>query len=182
MSLQHAMLGILSQQPMTGYDLKTVCFDQTIAHFWQADQAQIYRTLDKMADAGYVESTLEIQTERPNRKVYSITDAGRAELRRWLLSPQAMVAYREPLLVQLFFAESLTNAQIIMLLEAQQRAHAARQQDYAVVPLPPLDALDKDNRTAQLQRLTLELGLRIEAAYQEWFTLALSVVRGMGEK
>lgn len=178
MSLQHAILGILSQQPMTGYDLKIECFDRSIAHFWQADQAQIYRTLDKMAEAGYVASTLEIQTERPNRKVYSLTDAGRAELRRWLLTPQALVAYREPLLVQLFFADALTNAQIIALLEAQQAAHAERWQAYAAVPLPPLDVLG-DDRAAQLQRLTLELGLRIEAAYADWFALALAVLRRM---
>src|SRR5579875_1236367 len=44
MSLTHAILGFLNRQPMTGYDLKTQCFDISVAYFWPADQAQIYRT------------------------------------------------------------------------------------------------------------------------------------------
>ena len=180
MSLQHAILGMLSQQPMTGYELKTECFDRSIAHFWQADQAQIYRTLDRLAEAGYVESTLEIQTDRPNRKVYSITDAGQGELHRWLITPQAITVYKEPLLIQLFFADKLTNTQIITLLKAQQANHAARQAVYNAVPLPPLENMQDSDKAAILQRLTLELGLRIEAAYAEWFALTLKVVQGMG--
>src|SRR5258705_13680872 len=54
MSLAHAILGMLQTRPMTGYDLKVECFDNSIAHFWQADQAQIYRTLDKLAEDGLV--------------------------------------------------------------------------------------------------------------------------------
>ena len=47
MSLGHAILGFLNREPMTGYDLKTRCFDDDAAHFWTADQAQVYRTLDR---------------------------------------------------------------------------------------------------------------------------------------
>src|SRR3954454_17398860 len=86
MSLTHAILGILQTQSLTGYDLKTQCFDRSIAHFWPADQAQIYRTLDKMTEQGWIESQIEFQDNRPNRKVYSITESGHAELRQWLTS------------------------------------------------------------------------------------------------
>src|SRR5690349_16257537 len=105
MSLTHAILGLLTQSPMTGYDLKNYSFDTSVAHFWPADQAQIYRTLDKMAEQGWVESRVEFQEDRPNRKVYSITDDGRDELQRWLLLFQPLTPYREPFLIQLFFAE-----------------------------------------------------------------------------
>jgi len=50
MSLAYAILNTLQQKEMTGYDLKTSCFDQCIAHLWPADQAQIYRTLDKLVE------------------------------------------------------------------------------------------------------------------------------------
>ena len=50
MSLKHAILGFLNYQPQTGYELKEV-FDDSVQHFWLADQSQIYRTLnDLMAD------------------------------------------------------------------------------------------------------------------------------------
>ncbi|HEY9876051.1 MAG TPA: PadR family transcriptional regulator, partial [Candidatus Obscuribacterales bacterium] len=79
MSLAHAILGLLQQEEMTGYDLKTSCFDGCIAHLWPADQAQIYRTLDKLVEQGWITCTVEIQRDRPNRKVYSVTEAGASE-------------------------------------------------------------------------------------------------------
>src|SRR5688572_3144470 len=130
MSLPHAILGILQYYPMTGYDLKTQFFDESITHFWSADQAQIYRTLDKLAEQGWVESQLEIQQDRPNRKVYSITETGRTELRRWLTTDQPLHAVREPLLIQLFFAAQLPNETVVEMLQRQLMAHQERLKIY----------------------------------------------------
>ncbi|MEO8607433.1 MAG: PadR family transcriptional regulator [Chloroflexota bacterium] len=181
MSLTNAILGLLTQSPMTGYDLKNRSFDSSIAHFWPADQAQIYRTLDKMAEQGWVESQVEFQEERPNRKVYSITGKGRTELRHWLLSFQPLPPYREPFLIQLFFAEDLSNVQIITQLEAQRDAHRQRLEGYQQIPLPTLDQLTEYRETS-LQRLTLEMGIKVEQAYLEWFDLAINTVRNFPEK
>src|SRR5262245_9099435 len=180
MSLTHAILGILSHQPMTGYELKTQNFDESIAHFWPADQAQIYRTLDKMAEQGWVEGQLEIQADRPNRKVYSITEAGRRELVRWLAAPQPLTSYREPFMIQLFFAGDLSNQQIIDLLEAWGLAHRQRLNAYQQIDLPPLNHPQADRDTI-LQRLTLELGIRVEQAYLDWVETALETVRHLQE-
>jgi PadR family transcriptional regulator, regulatory protein AphA len=179
-SLTHAILGILSYRSMTGYDLKTHSFDTTVAHFWPADQAQIYRTLDKMAEQGWVESQIEFQEDRPNRKVYTITDTGREELQRWLLTNQPLSPYREPFLIQLFFSNLLTNGQIIALLEAQVEAHQERLARYGQIRLPPLDQL-MEIRGAALQRLTLELGIENEHAYLRWLQLAIDTVRRLPE-
>ncbi|MGH2415515.1 MAG: PadR family transcriptional regulator [Microcystaceae cyanobacterium] len=67
MSLAHVILGLLQQQQRTGYALKTECFDQCLAHLWPADQAQIYRTLDKLEAQGWSTCTVQIQHERPRR-------------------------------------------------------------------------------------------------------------------
>jgi PadR family transcriptional regulator, regulatory protein AphA len=180
MSLTHAILGILNRHPMTGYDLKTQQFDYTIAHFWPADQAQIYRTLDKMTEQGWVLSQTEFQEDRPNRKVYSITAAGRHELEQWLVTPQALSAYREPFLIQLFFAQDLSNSQIISLLEEQKQSRRARLDHYLQIPLPPLEQL-ADNRDFTLQRLTLEQGIRVEQAHLDWLEMAINTVRNLPE-
>ncbi len=176
MSLTHAILGLLQNEPMTGYDLKTRAFDLSIGHFWPADQAQIYRTLDKMAEEGWVESHLEMQEDRPNRKVYHITDAGRAELRRWLITPQSLLTNRQPFLIQVFFARDLPNETIINLMQQQLEAHQSRLAHYQQIPLPPLEQL-MDNRDQALQRLTLELGIQIEQAHIYWLQMSLAVVR-----
>ena len=48
MSLEHAILGFLNARARSGYDLKTRCFDVEAKAFWSADQAQIYRTLERL--------------------------------------------------------------------------------------------------------------------------------------
>jgi len=180
MSLTHAILGLLHDQPMTGYDLKTQAFDASIAHFWPADQAQIYRTLDKMTEEGWITSQLEVQETRPNRKIYTLTDSGRAELRRWLNSFQPLVTYREPFLIQLFFVKDFSNAQIITMIEAQLAAHHQRLTQYQEVPVPPLNT-SHITRETTLQRLTLELGLRVEQAHIDWLLLAREIVQALPE-
>ncbi len=175
MSLAHAILGILNLAPMTGYDLKHAAFDQSIAYFWHADQAQIYRTLDRMAAAGWVESVLEVQTERPNRKVYHITEAGQQELARWLATDQPLVTYREPFLIQLFFGAALSDADLLRLIEGQAARHTERLAALDQVPLPPLDDPAADRET-MLRRLTVELGKALERAYLEWLDLCRRTV------
>lgn len=176
MSLAHAILGFLSTAPMTGYDLKTLCFDKSIAHFWPADQAQIYRTLDKLTEQGFLESQLEIQETRPNRKVYSITEAGHKELMRWLVSPQGIVAYREPFLVQLFFSAALPNDKAIALLEDQLRQHRERLAAYQEVALPEVDT-PGIARPDLFGRFTLDLGIGLEQVYIQWLEACIERLR-----
>ncbi len=183
MSLPHAILGFLREQPLTGYELKTQRFDVSVANFWPADQAQIYRTLDRLEEQGWATSELEIQRERPNRKVYRITEAGRAELLRWLAAPQPLPTHREPFLVQLYFAAELPDETILSLLEGQVAAHEAQLRAYEEVPLPlpPLDGAGA-GRARALARLTLELGLRSERMYLDWLRDAIGHARRLPEE
>jgi DNA-binding PadR family transcriptional regulator len=176
MSLAHAILGLLQQEERTGYDLKTSCFDQCIAHLWPADQAQIYRTLDKLVEQGWITCTVEIQHDRPNRKVYSLTSSGKAELIRWLQCPQPLPTVREPLLVQLFFAAQLPNEAIIQLLEQQLAAHHEKLAECETIELPKLDD-QSASREQIMQRLVLELVIRREQTYIDWLKTAIDVIR-----
>ena len=72
MSLEYAILGFLNYRPLSGYDLKKV-FDNSVRHFWPADQSQIYRTLAKLAEQGHVEQEIVRGLDRPDRKEYRIT-------------------------------------------------------------------------------------------------------------
>jgi DNA-binding PadR family transcriptional regulator len=175
MSLAHAILGLLQQEEMTGYDLKTSCFDRCIAHLWPADQAQIYRTLDKLVEQGWITCTVEIQHDRPNRKVYSVTETGKAELIRWLQCHQPLPIVREPLLVQLFFAAQLPNEAIIQLLEQQLAARHEKLAECETIDLPPLS--DRcANREKIMQRLVLELVIRREQTYIDWLKTAIDII------
>ncbi|MBE2201279.1 MAG: PadR family transcriptional regulator [Anaerolinea sp.] len=180
MSLHHAILGILSVMPMTGYDLKTQAFDQSVAHFWQADQSQIYRTLSKMQEDGWVRHEVEVQAERPNRKVFHLTDAGRAELTRWLHTEQSLPVNREAFLVQMFFGASLSNETLLALIAGQRAGHVKRLAAFEQIPVPPLEKPDID-RVRTLWRLTLELGMTIEQAYLDWLDVCTAVISVLPE-
>lgn len=183
MSLAHAILAILNVSPLTGYDLKHVAFDQSVAHFWPADQAQIYRTLDRLADEGLVGFEAEAQPgDRLDKKTYHITDQGRAELRRWLLDDQPLPAYRDPFLIRLFFADQLSNEEIVGLIDGQIRSHRERLAALEGIPIPPPDAdAMGDPRWRALRRLTLDLGLRLTRAYLDWLDQCRAVVEGLPE-
>lgn len=181
MSLAHAILGILRDRPMTGYDLKTHCFDLSIAHFWPADQAQIYRTLDRMSADGWVASDLELQAGRPNRKVYCLTAAGQEELTNWLQREQPLTAYREPFLIQLYFATELPTATIRRLLAQQRALHEQLLARYRAIPAPQIDEPTLDRDTA-LRFLTLDLGIALEQAQLAWLERADAIIGALPER
>jgi DNA-binding PadR family transcriptional regulator len=178
MSLAHVILGLLQQQERTGYDLKTECFDDCIAHLWQADQAQIYRTLDKLEAQGWIICTVEIQQDRPNRKVYRITEAGTAQFVQWLQTHQPLPVLREPLLVQLYFAAQLPNQAIVHLLEQEIAARQQKLAECEVIGVPSLDD-PVAAREQRMHRLILELMTRREKLYLNWLQEAIETLQNM---
>jgi DNA-binding PadR family transcriptional regulator len=173
MSLAYVILGFLQKQDMTGYDLKTSCFDQSIAHLWPADQAQIYKTLDKLFEQGWINCHVEIQCDRPNRKVYTLTELGKTELGRWLQSPQPLPTVRDTLLVQLFFASELPDVAIASLLKQQLAAHYKKINDYEAIKLPSVDN-ESTTREQLIHQLLWELIMRREQVYIDWLKCAIA--------
>lgn len=81
MSLRHAVLGLLSHHPASGYELAKH-FKSTLTGVWYARNHQLYPELARLDEDGFV----EVVEEGPRgRRTYSITEPGRAELRRWLV-------------------------------------------------------------------------------------------------
>lgn len=126
MSLMHSILGLLDVRPMTGYDLKKA-FDGSVGHFWNADQAQIYRTLSKLSSDGLVHVSVVAQEGRPDRKEHRLTQAGREELSQWLRSPIPEEPSREPFLARIFFAGSEQDPELIRALIGARRTAAHQQ-------------------------------------------------------
>lgn len=106
MIIRYAILGLLSWQPLTGYDLKQIFRDSTTM-YWSGSNNQIYRTLVQLHEEGLVTREIEDQDTGPSRKVYTITDAGLAALRSWLLSPPELPEIKHPFLIQLSWADPL---------------------------------------------------------------------------
>jgi DNA-binding PadR family transcriptional regulator len=178
MPLSHAILGFLEYGSMSGYDLKKN-FDQSVAHFWSATQSHIYKALEQLESDGLVTSQVIQQEGKPNRKQYQITDAGRAELRRWVSTPLPMAGPRSAWLIQVFFAHDLTNEEIANLFEKRIEALRAR--------LSQLENVQKNidenfkkvgvKRVQSLWQLTLDYGIDNYTSEINWLEKTLPVVR-----
>jgi PadR family transcriptional regulator AphA len=170
MSLRHAMLGLLAVEPATGYDL-TRRFDRSLANAWHASHSQIYPELGRLEDEGMIE--VVAQGAR-NSKTYGLTDAGHAELRRWLVEVEPSRQQRNESAVRMFLAPRLLD------------------------PPDARIALERDLRDVLAQRETLEqiaaaiaeagggspflpavdLGLRISPVMEQWIRDQLAVLDG----
>ena len=119
MSLRHGLLGLINNQPMTGYELNKE-FKASLGNFWHATSQQIYKDLDSMEKNGWLISERVIQNEKPNKRVYSITAKGKAEFLDWLSSPEADIKdsmlVKNIILLRLFFAGETSDEQALKLL------------------------------------------------------------------
>ena len=169
MSLEYAILGFLNYKPLSGYDLKKI-FDTSVQHFWSADQSQIYRTLTRLTDRGLADMEVVEQSDRPDRKVYHITEAGREKLHQWLLTPVRPHVPHNATLIQVFFAGQLSDDEIVAMFERaadQVRAVLAR---YEQIP----QQIEEYRESMESPReffcwmLTLEAGLKSAQANLDW--------------
>ena len=124
MSLDHILLGLL-REPANGYDLKNV-FSETVQHFWSARLSQIYPTLKRLEQRQMLDSRWEPSPKGPDRKVYTLTDAGRAELVRWLRDDPAVGTERFAYLAQLYFMDTIGDIHETRAFMTQLRDHFSR--------------------------------------------------------
>jgi PadR family transcriptional regulator AphA len=106
-SVAKVILGFLSRDEMSGYDIKLEV-DGSTRFFWAASYGQIYPELKRLEEEGLVEGTDSPQGGRA-RRVYRITDAGRRALASWIMDTGSTVELRHEGLLKLFFAEALDS-------------------------------------------------------------------------
>jgi PadR family transcriptional regulator, regulatory protein AphA len=120
MSIRSAILGFLSWKPFTGYELKKI-FADALSFHWSGNSNQIYGSLVELHKDGSVSIEVLQQEKLPAKKVYTITESGRAELREWLLSEPELPVLRSPAHIQLAWAESLSGEELEAFLAAYER-------------------------------------------------------------
>ena len=98
---------MLAQGPRHGYDLKTA-FETDLSPDSPLNFGQVYTTLERLERDGLVAHHVVAQEERPDKKVYRLTDPGRVELERWLATPSpAALDLRNETFLKLFLARRL---------------------------------------------------------------------------
>ncbi len=160
---------------MTGYELKQF-FDSSVQHVWNAELSQIYPTLKNMESEGLVEMHVEVQENRPNRKVYEITDAGGHELEQWLKAPTGAASIRDAFLIKIFFGDCVQSEDVLILLrrhmEEQQKLLAFSETVLRDRIRTAVHATGK-SRPAMFWSLTLDLAIAYRKAYIDWCARAI---------
>lgn len=170
MSLQHILLGML-EQPASGYDLKQA-FEQQQAHYWSANLAQIYPTLNRMEEKGLLASTEQPSPRGPPRRVYARTRAGRKVLIDWLTGGPEVHTDRLGWLAQVGFLSNLDRSgQVRFLLALRDEFQRHRGELLGIEshwkaadPGFP-DALEEPDLFAHF---TLRLGVKKYATIIDW--------------
>lgn len=160
LELEHALLGFLWQQPMHAYEIhRTLTQAEALGLVWHLKQSQLYALLTRLEEAGYVESTTELQGTRPPRRLLHLTPSGRAAYEQWLTAPVAHGRdFRIEFLAKLFFAARQDTGTVSALIDAQRETCQTwladlRDRALGVDAERPYDRLVLEFRIGQLEAI-----------------------------
>ena len=146
------MLGLVEAlEPATPYALKQFA-GISVFNFWTLPHTQVYTECARLAGAGYLTEAREAEGRR--RRLYRLTDEGRAALDRWRSSPgDNRLEYRDEAMLKLFFGGAPAG-----LADTELAAHAGRLEEY--------EQLHRDGPEMPAgMRLALEAGIALEGEY-----------------
>lgn len=168
MSLRHALLGLLTQGPQTGYELRKR-FEQALSRYaWHASHSHIYPELRKMTEGGLIEI---VEEGARSSKTYGNTQRGTEEFRRWMLTPKESPV-RSEYTLRLFLLSALEVEDMRPLLDdVVARAEAGIAELDAAVN--HIDATATPGDKPPFARFAAEFGLRYQRLQRDWALWAI---------
>ncbi|MFD7877694.1 PadR family transcriptional regulator [Streptomyces sp. NPDC059766] len=183
MALRNAVMAALLEGEASGYDLAKG-FEASVANFWMATPQQIYRELDRMAGEGLVAARVVEQEHRPNKRLFSLTEAGYGAVRAFLAEGSAKpLAIRDELLVKVQCVDlgdpgdaDSVRAEIVRRTErsAAKLARYERARERLLAGRTEEEYCGTGERIGPY--LTLQAGLALERANLQWGELALRLL------
>ncbi|MCQ4079962.1 PadR family transcriptional regulator [Streptomyces sp. RB6PN25] len=174
MSLPHAILTALLEQPSSGLEL-TRRFDRSIGYFWSATHQQIYRELGKLEEAGLIRALPAAQRVRGQKKEYEVLPAGREALAAWAAAGQDPRPIRDALLLRLRAAAVIGTEGLGAELRRHLGLHRRQLAEYRAIEerdfLPERDATED-----RLRHLVLRGGIELETFWITWLEEALTAL------
>jgi DNA-binding PadR family transcriptional regulator len=180
MSLKHGLLGLLNYGSMTGYELDKT-FNDSLGFFWQGKTSQIYRELNALETSGWLVSERVVQEDKPNKKIYSVTDDGKKELIAWLSDSsitEACTKIRSGFLMRVFFAGETKPENAIMLIRQFRDACLSELEKMKSIPQSVIEygTVVGDDATVVYWQLTALFGEHYYKAGLDWANEALAAL------
>jgi DNA-binding PadR family transcriptional regulator len=168
--------------PLHGYGLKAA-YEKELVPGAVLNIGQVYQALDKLEPEGHVTAEVVPQAERPDRRVYTLTASGRAELARWLAAPSERgLELRNESFLKLMLAWRLSRrkgavaADPAAVLDGERRVGVAHLHE-----LMEAQARAEKEGAGPAARLLLELAIQRLTAFLKWLERAEELLRAGGE-
>jgi DNA-binding PadR family transcriptional regulator len=170
-TLGYAILGLLSREALSGYDLSSR-MGARVGFFWEARHSQIYPELGRLEERGLVTHHVVEQEDRPDKKVYEITGSGLAVLKEWVTQPPAPRARRDELVLKAYSAWLADPGKAVALFRDQERLHEEQLLEYDRIKSWMEKEWGKDVLRTHSPRFAsyaaLQRGILNERGYTEW--------------
>ena len=170
-TLGYALLGLLARRSLSGYDLARE-LKRPVGYFWQARHSQIYPELARLEAQGLVTHRVVAQHDRPAKKVYAVTEAGRAALRTWVTSEMDDPPVRDELVLRAYSVWLADPRAAAALFREHAHRHEAQLAHYREIEaslerdaagvLPPVDRPEFATYAA------LQRGIGRQREYAAW--------------
>ena len=159
----YGILGLLTFGERSGYDLSKLA-NESIGFFFSPAKSHIYSELRRLVSLGYATEQEVAQEGRPDKRVYAVTDTGRAALREWLESPDVEPdEFKSPLLLKLFFGAETTRETLLGHLERMRARYEEELETYRTI-----ERVIKHEPSLYYPYLTLRCGLRATRSSIRW--------------
>lgn len=183
--LSYALLGLLAREPCSGYDLIRR-MEEPVGFFWHARRSQIYPELARLEAAGLVRHTVVAQQDRPDKKVYEITEAGLAALRRWIAVPTKPMLDRDEFMLKVYSSWLVGPEQALALIREHEARHTSRLAHYHEIEARMEQGWASAERRPDTPKFaayaTLRRGIEYERGYVEWCRWLASAIVAAGEE
>ncbi|RMD89705.1 MAG: PadR family transcriptional regulator [Alphaproteobacteria bacterium] len=155
MDVRTLCLGILALGDASGYEIKKMVAEGSFSFFSEASYGSIYPALTRLTEEGLVTCREEAQDKRPDKKVYSLTPAGRAALRDTLRKDPGPDRHRSEFLAALLFAEAVSPERVRDLIDERVAQHEKK--------IAELKGLLEEDVSA-VSRFVIEYGIATQEA------------------
>lgn len=159
------ILGLLSHEELTGYEIKKR-MDTTLKYFWGASYGSIYPALNDLVNRGLATKREDTESKR-NKLIYTITNDGRNYLKEWLTLPVEKDELRYETLLKLFFGNEQGAEQAISHIEVFEKK-IEKELPYLLNAEKILNKCLNDDTAHKYYWLTVEFGIKTYRTYLEW--------------
>ncbi|MBD7911296.1 MULTISPECIES: PadR family transcriptional regulator [Clostridium] len=174
-TLKYAILGLINREPLTGYDI-TKEFNEGLVNFWYAKHSQIYPELKKLTDEGLISYKTIIQGEKLEKKLYTITEDGKKDLKTWLVKDEPLEQTPKDIFrLKAYFCDEMDNETVLKQFFSQLDKRTEKLQNLEEY-INKLSDIDDISSPKFGDYIVLKGAILREKSYIEWLEYCINKI------